>query len=52
VGDTGALAELLWAAGSDPAFYAALLERCRRAAALVEPEREQQAWAALLDELT
>jgi putative glycosyltransferase (TIGR04348 family) len=51
VGDTRALAELLWAAESDPGFYAALLERCRRAAPLVEPEREQQAWAALLAEL-
>jgi putative glycosyltransferase (TIGR04348 family) len=51
VGDTAALAELLWRAESDERFYRRLKEHCRRLSSLVEPRRERAAWRALLSEL-
>lgn len=51
VGDTAALAALLWRAETEPAFYAALRERVRDLRPLVAPEREREAWRALLAEL-
>jgi putative glycosyltransferase (TIGR04348 family) len=52
VGDTEALAALLERAEREPPFYAALQARCAALAPLVEPDRERQAWAALLQELS
>jgi len=49
--DTQALAEQLLRVETDAAFYDNLRARCRQAAELLAPEREQQAWADLLDEL-
>ncbi|HEY7060606.1 MAG TPA: selenoneine biosynthesis selenosugar synthase SenB [Chloroflexota bacterium] len=51
VEDTAALAQLLWQAETDAAYYAALEAGCARAAPLVLPERERAAWAALLAEI-
>ena len=51
VGDTEALAALLLRAETDPAFYASLVEGCRRRASRVDPARERAAWADLLAEL-
>jgi putative glycosyltransferase (TIGR04348 family) len=51
VGDTQALAHLLNRAESDASFYGRLVEWCAGLAPLVEPAREQAAWAKLLDEL-
>jgi putative glycosyltransferase (TIGR04348 family) len=51
VGDTQALAALLERAEQAPPFYAELQARCAALAPLVEPARERQAWAELLDEL-
>jgi len=50
VEDTQALAEQLRRAETDHAFYTDLRERCRQAAKLLEPAREQEAWANLLAE--
>jgi putative glycosyltransferase (TIGR04348 family) len=50
-GDTPALADLIARAEFDPHFYAELRAGCARLAPLVDPAREQQAWAALLEEL-
>jgi putative glycosyltransferase (TIGR04348 family) len=51
VGDTGALAALVERAETVPAFYAELQAGCAKLAPLVEPERERQTWAVLLEEL-
>jgi len=51
VGDTDALAALLWRAETDRAFYRALSAHCRRAKSLVSPDRERRCWRALLEEL-
>lgn len=51
VGDTRALARLLWRAETDPRFLATLQRHLRRRRALVAPARERQAWARLLAEL-
>lgn len=51
VGDTRALAELLGCAESDPGFYESLRAYGQRAAALVAPETESEAWRSLLAEL-
>jgi putative glycosyltransferase (TIGR04348 family) len=51
VGDTEALAALLHRAEADVAFLERLRARSRELAPLVAPERERQAWAALLGEL-
>jgi putative glycosyltransferase (TIGR04348 family) len=51
VGDTAALAELLWRAESDAAFLIELRERCERVRGLFEPQAERGAWRALLAEL-
>jgi putative glycosyltransferase (TIGR04348 family) len=51
VEDTDALAGLLWRAESDADFYRTLTDHCAHAAPLVMPEREQQCWAELLDDL-
>jgi putative glycosyltransferase (TIGR04348 family) len=51
-GDTDGLARLLRRAESEPAFYEELRAQCVRLRPLVEPAREREAWARLLDELT
>lgn len=51
VGDTRALARLLWRAESDAQFYRLLEKRCRRLAPLFTPVRERGAWENLLEEL-
>lgn len=51
VGDTRALAELLSRFETETAFRSALHERTRRLAERVRPEREREAWRALLDDL-
>jgi|SRR5579884_883961 glycosyltransferase involved in cell wall biosynthesis len=51
VGDTDALCAQLRRAETDRAFYDDLRRRCQQAATLLEPAREQQAWAELLAEL-
>ena len=51
VGDERALAALLSRAESDAAFLAELASRCAELADLVRPEREREAWRALLAEL-
>jgi putative glycosyltransferase (TIGR04348 family) len=51
VGDTQALADLLWRAESDSAFYNALRDRCARLRPLFDPAREKQSWEELLYEL-
>jgi putative glycosyltransferase (TIGR04348 family) len=51
VGDTEALAALLERAERVPHFYAELQAWCTDLTPLVEPERERQTWAALLEEL-
>jgi putative glycosyltransferase (TIGR04348 family) len=51
VGDTQALADLLYRAETDAGFYEALTSWCERRAALVEPGNERRAWQDLLEEL-
>ncbi|HWP35289.1 MAG TPA: selenoneine biosynthesis selenosugar synthase SenB [Thermodesulfobacteriota bacterium] len=51
VGDTGLLAELLWRAERDPAFYASLKGWCESLKPLFAPARELAAWRRLLEEL-
>jgi putative glycosyltransferase (TIGR04348 family) len=51
VGDTGALAELLARAETDPRFYAELRRICQERAPDFAPERELAAWRKLTDEL-
>jgi putative glycosyltransferase (TIGR04348 family) len=51
VGDTAALAELLWRCETDAAFYDQLAAWCNQRRALVVPAREAAAWRELLDEL-
>lgn len=51
VGDTRALADLLQRAASDAKFYADLQVRCDALRPLVDPGRERESWAALLDQL-
>lgn len=53
VGDTSALADSLRAAETDRShFYTELVERCAALRHLVDPRRERDAWASLLDELS
>jgi putative glycosyltransferase (TIGR04348 family) len=51
VGDTEALARLLYKAETDAAFYASLARWCQRLRPMVEPARESAAWQRLLREL-
>ncbi len=51
VGDTRALANLLYRVETDPAFYNELRARCDRLRPLFDPERERQTWEQLLAEL-
>ena len=51
VGDTQALANLLWQAETDVDFYNNLRERCARLQPLFDPARERQSWKELLREL-
>ncbi len=51
VGDTEALAALLWRAETDRDFRAALRAHIRRLRPLVSPARERRGWRALLQEL-
>lgn len=51
VEDTAGLAELLWQAESDQAFYEELRRRFAERAGIVEPSREREAWASLLAEV-
>src|SRR6185503_17039083 len=48
VGDEQALADLLWRAESEPDFLKALQAACAQRAPLFTPERETEAWRALL----
>lgn len=53
VGDTAALADLLYAAETDAGGrYEELVRRCRALRPLVDPRHEQRAWAELLAELS
>ncbi len=51
VGDTKALAHLLWRAESDPAFYDGIGDWCERLRPRFEPARERESWRALLAEV-
>lgn len=51
VGDAAALARLLLRAEEEPAFVSALRHEVARAAPLVAPGREREAWRTLLEEL-
>jgi putative glycosyltransferase (TIGR04348 family) len=51
VGDTAALAELLWRCETDTAFYAQLAAWCDQRRTLIAPAREATGWRELLDEL-
>ena len=51
VGDTQALANLLWRAEMDTEFYNTLRDRCARLRPLFDPAREKQSWKDLLREL-
>jgi putative glycosyltransferase (TIGR04348 family) len=51
VGDTQALADLLWRAETDAAFYNTLRDGCTRLRPLFDPAREKQSWEDLLREL-
>jgi putative glycosyltransferase (TIGR04348 family) len=48
VGDTEALAALLWRAETDRAYYQALAEWCAGLSPLVDPRRERASWLQLL----
>jgi putative glycosyltransferase (TIGR04348 family) len=48
VGDTPALARLLWRAETDPRFYTRLARTCAARAHLFRPQRERRAWQRLL----
>jgi putative glycosyltransferase (TIGR04348 family) len=50
-GDTQALADLVWRAETDAAFYDALVAQCAARRPLFEPARERQSWHELLREL-
>lgn len=50
-GDTEGLADLLFRVETDRGAYRALLDRCRRLSALVDPAQERTRWRALLAEL-
>ncbi|WP_245975509.1 selenoneine biosynthesis selenosugar synthase SenB [Amycolatopsis palatopharyngis] len=53
VGDTAGLAELMFAAEVDRGgFYGALWDRCDRLRTTIDPRRERDAWASLLNELS
>lgn len=49
-GDSEALAELLYRAETDPAFYGELRRRCRELKPLTDPARERECWRCLLEE--
>lgn len=51
IGDTRALASLLYRTETDTAFYQSLKRWCARLAPIVEPARERQSWADLIHEL-
>lgn len=51
LGDTAGLRRLLLRAEGDPEFYRSLARHCAKAAPLVLPEREVQAWRRLVDEV-
>jgi putative glycosyltransferase (TIGR04348 family) len=50
VGDTQALARLLWRAETDRRFYTRLVRACAARAHLFRPQRERRAWQRLLEE--
>jgi putative glycosyltransferase (TIGR04348 family) len=52
VGDTEALARLLWQAESEARFYQRLHDACVRRAPLFQPKHERASWESLLHELT
>jgi len=51
VGDTQALADLLWRVETDTEFYDTLRDRCALLRPLFDPAREKQSWADMLREL-
>ncbi len=52
VGNTGKLRRLLIKAESDPRFYNALKQHCKKLSPLVKPQRELLAWRALLKNIS
>lgn len=52
VGDERALAQLIYRAESDRAFYRSLKSRCARAARFISPERERRCWERLIKEVS
>ena len=52
VGDTHQLARLLSRAETDPGFLEELRDRVRELAPIFDPEREQRAWANLIEEVS
>lgn len=48
LGDTGALAALIEQAATSPAFYRRLQRACEKLRHLVDPQREERAWRAIL----
>lgn len=52
LGDTASLTQLLNRAESDARFYRRLGAHCARRAYLVDPEREENAWRRLIEEIT
>jgi glycosyltransferase involved in cell wall biosynthesis len=52
VGDTRGLTQLLLKSETDAKFYQRLKRKCHQLAYLIQPQREQKAWRALIDELS
>lgn len=52
VGDTAALAALLYRCETDTDFYNRLRERCIALAGVLDPAHERRRWASLLEELS
>ena len=50
-GDTQALKQLLLRAETEAEFYQKLKAECTRLASVVQPQREQKAWANLLKKI-
>jgi putative glycosyltransferase (TIGR04348 family) len=51
VGDTQALAHLLWRAETDSTFFSSLRDSCAGLRPMFDPAREKQSWEELLKEL-
>jgi len=51
VGDTAGLARLMLQCETNPQFLSKLTKRCLELIPLFDPDREQDSWARLVDEL-